>query len=149
MRTRNLSRILFIIFAAAITASAQTSRHPLRLDDLARFRNVNDPQLSPDGQWMAYASDESGQYEIYVQSFPGRGGKRQVSTGGGIGPKWAGNELFYQSLDGKLMASEDFGESWRESIVDPTGADAGAKASSIRRAPRSTPPCPIRQLWRC
>ena len=61
--------------------------------------------LSPDGQWMAYASDETGQYEVYVQSFPGHGSKRQVSTSGGIGPKWAGNELFYQALDGKLMGT--------------------------------------------
>ena len=61
--------------------------------------------LSPDGQWMAYTSDESGQYEVYVQSFPAHGSKRQVSTSGGIGPRWAGNELFYQALDGKLMAT--------------------------------------------
>jgi len=61
--------------------------------------------LSPDGQWMAYTSDESGQYEVYVQSFPGHGSKRQVSTSGGIRPKWAGNELFYQALDGKLMGT--------------------------------------------
>jgi len=62
--------------------------------------------LSPDGQWMAYCSDESGRYEVYVQSFPGHGGKRQISTGGGLGPRWAGKELFYHALDGKLMAIE-------------------------------------------
>ena len=63
--------------------------------------------LSPDGRWLAYASDVSGRYEVYVQSFPGGGGKRQVSTGGGIGPRWRrdGRELFYYSGDGKLMAS--------------------------------------------
>jgi hypothetical protein len=63
--------------------------------------------LSPDGQWIAYNSDESGPYEVYVQSFPGGGGKRQVSTGGGIGPRWRGDgkELFYHALDGKLMAA--------------------------------------------
>jgi len=60
--------------------------------------------LSPDGQWMAYASDESGRYEAYVQSFPAGGGKRQISTAGGMGPRWAGNELFYHAPDGKLMA---------------------------------------------
>ncbi|HJZ81546.1 MAG TPA: hypothetical protein VKD91_14415 [Pyrinomonadaceae bacterium] len=62
--------------------------------------------LSPDGQWMAYCSDESGRYEVYVQSFPGHGGKRQISTGGALGPRWAGKELFYHALDGKLMAVE-------------------------------------------
>ena len=62
--------------------------------------------LSPDGRWLAYVSDESGRYEVYVQSFPGGGGKRQVSTGGGIGPRWRGDgkELFYHAPDGKLMA---------------------------------------------
>jgi hypothetical protein len=54
----------------------------------------------------AYASDESGRYEVYVQSFPGGGGKRQVSTGGGNNPRWRrdGRELFYHAGDGKLMA---------------------------------------------
>jgi Tol biopolymer transport system component len=63
-------------------------------------------RLSPDGQWMAYVSDESGQYEVYIQSFPKGGSKRQVSTSGGIGPHWRrdGKELFYYSADGKLMA---------------------------------------------
>jgi len=60
--------------------------------------------LSPDGQWVAYTSDESGRYEVYVQSFPAGGGKRQISTAGGLGPRWAGNELFYHAPDGKLMA---------------------------------------------
>src|SRR5262245_13778191 len=63
--------------------------------------------LSPDGQWLAYTSDVSGQFEIYVQSFPVGGGKRQVSTGGGSGPLWRrdGRELFYYAADGKLMAA--------------------------------------------
>lgn len=62
--------------------------------------------LSPDGQWMAYSSDESGRYEVYVQSFPAGGGKRQISTAGGIGPHWRGDgkELFFQAPDRKLMA---------------------------------------------
>ncbi len=63
--------------------------------------------LSPDGRWLAYASDVSGRYEVYVQSFPGGGGKRQVSTGGGSSPRWRrdGRELFYYAADGKLMAA--------------------------------------------
>jgi eukaryotic-like serine/threonine-protein kinase len=65
-------------------------------------------QLSPDGRWMAYASDELGGHEVYVQSFPSAGGKRQVSTKGGTGPHWRrdGKELFYYAPDGKLMAVE-------------------------------------------
>ncbi len=63
-------------------------------------------QLSPDGRWLAYASDESGKIEVYVQRFPEGGGKRQVSTGGALGPYWRrdGKELFYYAADGKLMA---------------------------------------------
>jgi len=63
--------------------------------------------LSPDGRWLAYASDVSGRYEVYVQSFPGGGGKRQVSTGGGNSPRWLrdGRELFYYAGDGKLMVA--------------------------------------------
>jgi Tol biopolymer transport system component len=62
--------------------------------------------LSPDGKWIAYCSDELGRYEVFVQSFPGGGSKRQISTGGGIGPLWRedGKELFYYAGDGKLMA---------------------------------------------
>ncbi|MGH9852694.1 MAG: TolB family protein, partial [Blastocatellia bacterium] len=62
--------------------------------------------VSPDGKWMAYISDMSGRYEVYVESFPGHGGKRQVSTAGGTGPQWRrdGRELYYHALDGKLMA---------------------------------------------
>jgi Tol biopolymer transport system component len=65
-------------------------------------------QLSPDGRWMAYASDESGTYEVYVRSFPDARSKFQVSTRGGVGPQWRrdGKELFYHAPDGKLMAVE-------------------------------------------
>ena len=62
--------------------------------------------LSPDGRWVAYASDESGAFEVYVQSFPGGGSKRPVSSGGGAEPRWRadGRELFYVSADRRLMA---------------------------------------------
>jgi Tol biopolymer transport system component/DNA-binding winged helix-turn-helix (wHTH) protein len=66
----------------------------------------NGAAFSPDGRWIAYASDESGRVEVYVESFPTHGGKRQISPGGGSGPRWRadGKELYYHSLDGKLMA---------------------------------------------
>ncbi len=58
-------------------------------------------RFSPDGRWLAYVSDESGRFEIYVQPFPGPGGKWQISNGGGIEPVWAknGRELFYRNGD--------------------------------------------------
>ena len=66
-----------------------------------------DGQFSPDGKWIAYESNESGPFEIYVQPFPGPGGKRLVSTNGGAQVRWRpnGKELFYIGLDGRLMAA--------------------------------------------
>ena len=66
------------------------------------------PQFSPDGQWVAYQSNESGQNEIYAAPFPGPGGKRQISSGGGTKPRWRkdGKEIFYHTEDGQLMAAE-------------------------------------------
>jgi len=62
--------------------------------------------FSPDGDWVAYTSNESGQQEIYVQPFQGSGEKRRVSTDGGYLPRWRrdGKELFYLALDNRLMA---------------------------------------------
>ena len=67
--------------------------------------NESVPRFSPDGRWLAYISDESGRYEIYVQPYPGPGGKWQISTDGGTEPAWNpnGKELFYRSGD-KMMA---------------------------------------------
>jgi Tol biopolymer transport system component len=61
--------------------------------------------LSPDGRWLAYASDESGAFEVYVQMFPDGQAKRLVSRGGGAEPRWRadGRELFYVSADRRLM----------------------------------------------
>ena len=63
--------------------------------------------FSPDGHWLAYTSDESGRNEVYVQPYPGPGGKRQISTEGGGEPVWAknGKELFYREGN-KMMAVE-------------------------------------------
>jgi serine/threonine-protein kinase len=67
--------------------------------------NESVPQFSPDGRWLAYISDESGRDEVYVQPYPGPGGKWQISTEGGTEPVWNrnGRELFYRSGD-KMMA---------------------------------------------
>ena len=61
--------------------------------------NERVPLLSPDGRWVAYLSDESGRYEVYMEPFPGPGGKRQISTDGGSEVRWSskGNELFYRT----------------------------------------------------
>jgi len=63
-------------------------------------------QFSPDGRWMAYSSNETGNSEVYVSPFPSTDNKWQVSRGGGEEPRWRrdGRELFYLSAEGKMMA---------------------------------------------
>ena len=62
--------------------------------------------FSPDTTWVAYVSDESGRQEIFVQDFPAKGAKFQVSVVGGIEPRWRrdGRELYFVAGDGRMMA---------------------------------------------
>jgi Tol biopolymer transport system component len=70
--------------------------------------NRSNGQFSPDGQWIAYQSDESARYEIYVAPFPAPGAQRQISTAGGDQPRWRGDgeEIFYMSPENRLMAAD-------------------------------------------
>jgi eukaryotic-like serine/threonine-protein kinase len=94
---------------------------PLQADDkpvpflVTEFREGN-ARFSPDSHWVAYVSDESGHYEVYVRSFAintagtafQAGGKWQISNGFGVEPCWRGDgrELYYRGLSGQLMAVE-------------------------------------------
>ena len=73
---------------------------------LATPFNEMQARISPDGQWLAYASDESGVLEVYVQRYPTTGEKQTVSVGGGGQPQWRADqrELFYLSSDRTIMA---------------------------------------------
>src|SRR5262249_50539606 len=66
----------------------------------------NHGSFAPDGRWIAYASNDSGQYEVYVQPFPRTGARFQVSRGGGTQPQWRadGRELFYLSPDATMVS---------------------------------------------
>jgi len=70
--------------------------------------NEKDARLTPDGRWIAYLSDETGRYELYVQTFPAPGSKMQVSNDGAASPVWSrdGKRLFYLAPDDSLMAAD-------------------------------------------
>ncbi|MFQ5740400.1 MAG: hypothetical protein ACE5JX_15435 [Acidobacteriota bacterium] len=70
----------------------------------SRFKEAT-PAVSPDGLWLAYASNRSGRFEIFLQPFPGPGGGRQVSSEGGREPVWAkdGREFFYRNGDRMMV----------------------------------------------
>ena len=83
---------------------------PLAVDEkpfpfLQTEANERSARFSPDGKWIAYTSDESGANQIYVQSFPDGGGKKQLSANGGYWLAWRrdGKELFYIAADKKMM----------------------------------------------
>jgi hypothetical protein len=95
------------------------------------FRNG---QFSPDGKWVAYASNETGKWEIYVTSFPDARVRWQISSGGGEQPRWRGDgkELFYLSLDGKMMAAP---------VTTGAHFDAGTSVTLFQTTPVSPSWC--------
>jgi len=86
------------------TVNMQGDRKPVPFAN-SEF-NETQGQFSPDGRWMAYSSDESGRFEVYVRPFPEGAGKWRISTNGGELPRWRGDgkEIFYIAPDRKLMA---------------------------------------------
>jgi Tol biopolymer transport system component len=110
------------------------------------------PEAPP--KWVAYQSDETGRYEVYIQSFPEPRGATRISTGGGHYPQWGegGRELFYVSLDNKLMAvnlklgvdrveasppRELFVLPIAEDGFSPYCADPGGQRFLVRSTPRT------------
>ena len=88
--------------------------------------NQTHAQSSPDGRWLAYSSNESGTYEVYLRSFPEATGKRQVSQGGGVYPRWRGDsrELYYYAAGECLMAA---------TIAGQTAAEIGQPIALLKR----------------
>lgn len=66
----------------------------------------DEPRVSPDGHWVAYNTNESGRWEVYIAAFPSFTARRQVSNNGGVQGYWRkdGKELFYLSLDGNMVS---------------------------------------------
>jgi Tol biopolymer transport system component len=107
------------------------------------------PAVSPDGHWIAYQSNLSGRFEVYVQPFPALGSRWQVSTQGGVSPVWdpSGRELYYR--DARAMLSVPvtaagnsftygnprvlFEGSYVNELYDPSGGPSYAMAPDGRR----------------
>jgi eukaryotic-like serine/threonine-protein kinase len=91
--------------------------------------SVKNAQFSPDGKWVAYDSNESGRWEVFVTSFPEARGKWQISTGGGRQPRWRGDgkELFYLTPDAKMMAVP---------VISGVNFEAGVPAMLFQANPR-------------
>ena len=94
------------LFTMTIDGSEKLGWKPGEPQPLPGSSSLEDePSFSPDGRWLAYRSNESGDFEIYVRPYPGPAGKWQISTGGGLFPKWSrnGKELLYRTPDDKIM----------------------------------------------
>ena len=91
------------------------------------------PSFSPDGRWLAYSSNETGRFEVYVRRFPDDGKPVRVTNGGGRVPRWLpnGREILYQTEDQRLMVvtclpadnacSADTARSWTLHRIADTG----------------------------
>jgi eukaryotic-like serine/threonine-protein kinase len=88
------------------TTDARDRWKPLLQSDAAELN----PDISPTGNWIAYGSNQTGQFEVYIERFPELGTRQMVSKGGGIQPVWApnGKEIFYRSVDGRRMLAVPF-----------------------------------------
>lgn len=99
--------------------------------------NLDEPQVSPDGRWLAYASDDSGQSEVYVQPFRRAGERVRVSVDSGGQPRWRrdGGELFYLSMDRRVMS---VAIQSRGARCESTSCSTGRRSSRRRRGPART-----------
>jgi len=84
------------------------------------------PVFSPDEKWLAYVSDKSGRYEVYIRPFPGPGGEFVVSVDGGVSPVWSAdvNGIYYKSLDQVIYSVEV--------TIDPTAGSRPVLGTPVK-----------------
>ncbi len=130
MRIRTLGRSLALALIASSFVLAQPARRPLKLDDLARFRNVGDPQLSPDGQWIAYTvsttdvKEDKSNTHIWLVSYDGKN-DRQItfSSDSENSPRWSPDGKYLSFTSGRSSGKPGVRGSqlW---LLDASGGEA-------------------------
>jgi dipeptidyl aminopeptidase/acylaminoacyl peptidase len=130
MYAKTFLRLVLIVWVAAVIGIAQPAKHSLRLDDLTRFRNVNDPQISPDGQWIAYtvstidAKEDKTSTHIWLASYDGKS-DRQItfSSDSESSPRWSpdGKFLAFSSSRSSGKPGVRGGQIW---LLDRSGGEA-------------------------
>ncbi|HZO57642.1 MAG TPA: hypothetical protein VFB63_33330, partial [Bryobacteraceae bacterium] len=99
------------------------------------------PRFSPNGQWLAYVSDETGRTEVYIRPFRGEThaaeGKIRVSIGGGDYPVWSrsGNELFFMTADGSIHAASTQNLGSRQTVTPPVKLFRPCSETGLRANP--------------
>ena len=112
MNSKRLPLLLVTILAFVAALSAQT-RHPLKLDDLARFRNVSDPQISPDGQWIAYTvstidtKEDKSSTHIWMVKYDGTNDRQITFSNDGEGaPRWSPDGKYLSFTSGRSSGKQ-------------------------------------------
>lgn len=127
MSAKRLTNTVLLILALTVAALAQTAPHPLKLDDIFRFRDVRDPQVSPDGEWIAYVvstvdtKEDKSNTHIWMVSFDGKS-DRQItfSQDSESSPRW-GTDGKYLSFTSSRPGKAKGNQVW---LLDRQGGEA-------------------------